>query len=294
MYIWFRENLYVLSSLIILFESGVKKVWKTALSALVIIILIINFIDIAWVKWLLIIMIGGGFFYAIYDDFALHVQEKTTEILIKREEQKKGLTDGTYDVTNSFFKRSSLQIFWSLIRFFIYVILIYFIFTNLFTSKNKIAKINHGITYEIVSKEKLDKVCVSKDKCSTTVKKIMSSNDGFLFETYISDGSDSVWCGRWSNNEWVESINPCSTIGDYGGGGENIIVTNKKNNNEKIIEGNGTKLLRIDAPQEYPYLIFSSVREGNSKSSQPVYALYNKDDLTFVSESRENKYSELN
>ena len=162
---WFRENLYLLSSLITLFEGGVKKVWITVLSALVIISLILNFIDITWVKWPLTIMIGGGFFYAIYDDFAQHVQEKTTEILIKREEQKKGLADGTYDVTNSFFKRSSLQIFWSLIRFFIYVILIYFIFTNLFTSKNKIAKINHGITYEIVSKEKLDKVCVSKDKC---------------------------------------------------------------------------------------------------------------------------------
>ena len=146
MYMWFRENLYLLSSLITLFEGGVKKVWITALSALVIISLIINFIDIAWVKWPLTIMIGGGFFYAIYDDFALHVQEKTTEILIKREEQKKGLADGTYDVTNSFFKRSSLQIFWSLIRLFIYVILIYFILTNLFTSKNKIAKINHGIT----------------------------------------------------------------------------------------------------------------------------------------------------
>ena len=152
---------------------------------------------------------------------------------------------------------------------------------------------NYGITYEIVSKEKLDKVCVSKDKCSTTVKKIMSSNDGFLFETYISDGSDSVWCGGYNDNRFLETYNPCSTIGDYGGGGENIIVTNKKNNIKKVIVGNGTQLLRIDAPEEYPYLIFSSTSEGNSKSSQPIYALYKKDDLTFVSESRENKYSVL-
>jgi len=283
---WFRENLYLLSSLITLFEGGVKKVWFTAVSALLIITLIINFIDIAWVKWPLVIMIGGGFFYGIYDDLALHVQEKTTEILIKREEQKKGLADGTYDVTNSFFKRSDLQIFWSLVRLFIYVILIYFLFTNLFTSKNKIAQVNHGITYEIVSKEKLDKVCRSKDRCSTTVKKIMSSNDGFLFETYITDGSDSVWCGIWSKDGWVEKTNPCSTIGDNGGGGENIIVTNKRNNAKITIPGNGTRLLRINAPKEYPYLIFSSTREGNSKSSQPIYALYKKDDLSFVSESR--------
>ena len=86
---WFRENLYLLSSLVTLFEGGVKKVWITVLSALVIISLILNFIDITWVKWPLTIMIGGGFFYAIYDDFAQHVREKTIEILIKREEQKK-------------------------------------------------------------------------------------------------------------------------------------------------------------------------------------------------------------
>lgn len=294
MYMWFRENLYLLSSLVTLFEGGVKKVWITVLSALVIISLILNFIDITWVKWPLTIMIGGGFFYAIYDDFAQHVQEKTTEILIKREEQKKGLADGTYDVANSFFKKSSLQIFWSLTRLCIYIILVYFLLTNLFKNKNEISQFNYGITYDVVSKEKLDKVCRSEDKCSTTVKKIMTSSDGFLFETYISDGPDSVWCGTWSGNEWAESINPCSTIGDNGGGGKNIIVTNKMNNIKKIIAGNGTQLLRINAPEEYPYLIFSSTREGNSKNSQPIYALYKKDDLTFVSESRENKYSELN
>ena len=292
MYMWFRENLYLLSSLVTLFEGGVKKVWITVLSALVIISLILNFIDITWVKWPLTIMIGGGFFYAIYDDFAQHVQEKTTEILIKREEQKKGLADGTYDVANSFFKKSNLQIFWSLIRLCIYIILVYFLLTNLFKNKNEISQFNYGITYDVVSKEKLDKVCRSEDRCSTTVKKTMTSSDGFVFETYISDGPDSVWCIEYRNDSFLESYNPCSTIGDNGGGGENIVVVNKKNGASTTIIGNGIQLKRIATPEEYPYLIFVSVSGG--ASTPPMYVLYNKNDLTFVSKSRENKYSELN
>ena len=292
MYMWFRENLYLLSSLVTLFEGGVKKVWITVLSALVIISLILNFIDITWVKWPLTIMIGGGFFYAIYDDFAQHVQEKTTEILIKREEQKKGLADGTYDVANSFFKKSSLQIFWSLTRLCIYIILVYFLLTNLFKNKNEISQFNYGITYDVVSKEKLDKVCRSEDRCSTTVKKTMTSSDGFVFETYISDGPDSVWCIEYRNDSFLESYNPCSTIGDNGGGGENIVVVNKKNGASTTIIGNGIQLKRIATPEEYPYLIFVSASGG--ASTPPMYVLYNKNDLTFVSKSRENKYSELN
>lgn len=292
MYMWFRENLYLLSSLVTLFEGGVKKVWITVLSALVIISLILNYIDIAWVKWPLTIMMGGGFFYAIYDDFAQHVREKTIEILIKREEQKKGLADGTYDVANSFFKKSNLQIFWSLIRLCIYIILVYFLLTNLFKNKNEISQFNYGITYDVVSKEKLDKVCRSEDRCSTTVKKTMTSSDGFVFETYISDGPDSVWCIEYRNDSFLESYNPCSTIGDNGGGGENIVVVNKKNGASTTIIGNGIQLKRIATPEEYPYLIFVSASGG--ASTPPMYVLYNKNDLTFVSESRENKYSELN
>ena len=292
MYMWFRENLYLLSSLVTLFEGGVKKVWITVLSALVIISLILNYIDIAWVKWPLTIMMGGGFFYAIYDDFAQHVREKTIEILIKREEQKKGLADGTYDVTNSFFKKSNLQIFWSLIRLCIYIILVYFLLTNLFKNKNEISQFNYGITYDVVSKEKLDKVCRSEDRCSTTVKKTMTSSDGFVFETYISDGPDSVWCIEYRNDSFLESYNPCSTIGDNGGGGENIVVVNKKNGASTTIIGNGIQLKRIATPEEYPYLIFVSASGG--ASTPPMYVLYNKNDLTFVSESRKNKYSELN
>ena len=82
---------------------------------------------------------------------------------------------------------------------------------------------NYGIKYEVVSEEKLDKVCVDEGVCSTTVKKVLSSNDGFIFETFLSDGSDSVWCGYGNET-------PCSTRGDYGGGRNEMKVISKKTN----------------------------------------------------------------
>ena len=157
--------------------------------------------------------------------------------------------------------------------------------------KNKLS--NYGIKYELISEEKLEETCAKADEkwageCSTTVKKIFSSNDGFIFETYTSDGSDSVWCGTWSNNSWVDNKNPCSTVGDYGGGGEDIIVTNKKTNKQITVSGNGVQLLRIPTPLDYPNLVFRLYTGGASCCGN--YILYNKATLAFVSDTKKNKY----
>ena len=83
---------------------------------------------------------------------------------------------------------------------------------------------DYGIKYELISEEKLgEKVCL-KGGCSTTVKKVLSSNDGFIFETFLSDGIDSVWC--YPNHE---NKIPCSTIGDNGGGLNQMNAISKKN-----------------------------------------------------------------
>jgi len=153
--------------------------------------------------------------------------------------------------------------------------------------KNKLS--NYGIKYELISEEKLEKAC-AKGECSTTVKKMLSSNDGFIFETYISDGSDSVWCGAWSNNSWRDNKNPCSTVGDYGGGGEDIIVTNKKTNKQITISGNGVQLLRIPTPLDYPNLVFRLYTGGASCCGN--YILYNKATLALVSDTKKNKYDQ--
>ena len=159
--------------------------------------------------------------------------------------------------------------------------------------KNKLS--NYGIKYELISEEKLEETCAKADEkwageCSTTVKKILSSSDGFIFETYTSDGSDSVWCGTWSNNSWRDNKNPCSTVGDYGGGGEDIIVTNKETNKQITVSGNGVQLLRIPTPLDYPNLVFRMYTGGASCCEN--YILYNKATLAFVSDTKKNKYDQ--
>ena len=114
-------------------------------------------------------------------------------------------------------------------------------------SKNRLS--NYGIKYELISEEKLDKVCVSEGVCSTTVKKVLSSNDGFIFETFLSDGSDSVWCGYGNET-------PCSTVGDYGGGRNTMRVTSKKTNKSISVSGAFGNVVRKPTPIDYPYIVF--------------------------------------
>ena len=147
-------------------------------------------------------------------------------------------------------------------------------------SKNRLS--NYGIKYELISEEKLDKVCVSEGVCSTTVKKVLSSNDGFIFETFLSDGSDSVWCGYGNET-------PCSTVGDYGGGRNTMRVTSKKTNKSISVSGAFGNVVRKPTPIDYPYIVFEINTGGASCCTS--YELYSKENLTFISKSESNKYS---
>ncbi len=153
-------------------------------------------------------------------------------------------------------------------------------FSGLKESKDKLS--NYGIKYELISEEKLDKACVSEGVCSTTVKKVLSSNDGFIFETFLSDGSDSVWCGSYNEN-------PCSTVGDYGGGRHEMNVINKKTNKLITITGVAGNILRKPTPIDYPYIVFEINTGGASCCTS--YELYSKENLAFISKSESNKYS---
>ena len=147
---------------------------------------------------------------------------------------------------------------------------------------------NYGIKYELISEEKLDKVCVSEGVCSTTVKRVVSSNDGFIFETFLSDGSDSVWCGAL-DNKWSDTENPCSTVGDYGGGRNTMRVTSKKTNKSISVSGAFGNVVRIPTPIDYPYIVFEINTGGASCCTS--YELYSKENLEFISKSESNKYS---
>jgi len=130
--------------------------------------------------------------------------------------------------------------------------------------------------YELISEEILDEVCVSSDRCSTTVKKTLSSSDGFLFEIFQSDGTDSVWCyGHF------DDVFPCSTIGDYGGGRDELTVTSTKTKQKvKIINGSpaGGRITRVSTPINYPYIVFEKHTGGMSCCMS--YELYSKENFS--------------
>ena len=148
---------------------------------------------------------------------------------------------------------------------------------------------NYGIKYELISEEKLDEKVCMKGGCSTTVKKVLSSNDGFIFETFLSDGSDSAWCGSFASGSFLFDKNPCSTVGDYGGGRDIMNVISKKTNKLITITSAGANVERIPTPMDYSYLVFKTNTGGASCCT--YFWLYTKEDLTFVSESSSNKYS---
>ena len=125
-------------------------------------------------------------------------------------------------------------------------------------------------------------MCVSEGVCSTTVKKVLSSNDGFIFETFLSDGSDSVWCGYGNET-------PCSTVGDYGGGRNTMRVTSKKTNKSISVSGAFGNVVRKPTPIDYPYIVFEINTGGASCCTS--YELYSKENLEFISKSESNKYS---
>jgi len=156
-------------------------------------------------------------------------------------------------------------------------------------NKNKLS--DHGIKYELISEEKVDEKVCMKGGCSTTVKKVLSSNDGFIFETFLSDGNDSVWCVSFASGSWVFDKNPCSTVGDYGGGRNEMNVISKKTNKSISIFGVGDNgnITRISTPIDYPYIVIKINTGGASCCTN--FRLYSKENLVFVSESSSNKYS---
>ena len=63
--------------------SALFKNWIPILFAGIFLFLIFNFIEMIWLKWFLAVMIGGAFFYSIYDDINLFIQKKALEKIEK-------------------------------------------------------------------------------------------------------------------------------------------------------------------------------------------------------------------
>ena len=128
-------------------------------------------------------------------------------------------------------------------------------------------------TYSLVSTQVLEEVC-RNSWCVNSIKKEFISSDGFLFETYLTDGTDSVWCLGYPK--------PCSTRGDTGGGKNEMIIHNVKNKQKvKIVNNspaNSGRITRIKTPLEYKFIIIEINSGGASCCS--IFEFYSKDDLS--------------
>lgn len=145
--------------------------------------------------------------------------------------------------------------------------------------------------YSLISTQILEEVCSTKFGCSNTIKREILSSDGFLFETYLTDRSDSVWC----YNHFSEPNFPCSTIGDTGGGKNEMVIHNTKNkqkvriiNNSPIESG---RISRIETPLEYKFIVVEVLTGGMACCVS--YEFYFKEDLSLKPFVIENSTSTL-
>jgi hypothetical protein len=145
--------------------------------------------------------------------------------------------------------------------------------------------------YSLVSTEVLEEVCTTKFGCAKTVKKEILSSDGFLFETYLTDNTDSVWC----YNHFSEPNFPCSTIGDTGGGKNEMIIHNvEKKQKVKVINNSiieSGRITRVDTPLEYKFIVME-IHSGGMACCVS-YEFYFKEDLSLKPFVIENSTSML-
>lgn len=76
---------------------AIKASWFSIAIAIIIIFIIYKYVNITWLKWILIIFTSGGFFYSIYDDVSLFVHNETTKALINLDRLKKDIKDNKKD-----------------------------------------------------------------------------------------------------------------------------------------------------------------------------------------------------
>ena len=80
-----------------LFFRAIRASWFSIVVAIIIIFIIYKYVNITWLKWILIIFTSGGFFYSIYDDVALFIHNETTKTLINLDRLKKDIKDNKRD-----------------------------------------------------------------------------------------------------------------------------------------------------------------------------------------------------
>ena len=165
------------------------------------------------------------------------------------------------------------------------------IFVSLMWSNISIAETNYETPkYSLISVKVLEEVC-RNDWCVNTIKKEVLSSDGFIFETYLTDDTDSVWC----YNHFSDPNFPCSTIGDTGGGKNIMVIHNTKNKQKVSIFNNSPiesgRIARVETPLDYKFIVMEIESGGMACCSS--YEFYLKEDLTRKPFIIENSVSSL-
>jgi uncharacterized membrane protein YfcA len=76
-------NIFAFFKTLFLLLRALLNNWVQIIIGAFILILIFKFIDTIWLKWFLTAMTGGAFFYSIYDNINLYVQDKAFEAVKK-------------------------------------------------------------------------------------------------------------------------------------------------------------------------------------------------------------------
>ena len=77
------EKIYIFFRMLDLILNAIKSVLFQIAIGFIIIISIIKFVDTIWLKWLLLVMIGGALFYSVYDDLVLYLRKEFIKTLSK-------------------------------------------------------------------------------------------------------------------------------------------------------------------------------------------------------------------
>ena len=76
-------NIFAFFKSLFLLLRALLKNWVQIIIGAFILILIFKFIDTIWLKWFLTAITSGAFFYSIYDNINLYVQNKAFEAVKK-------------------------------------------------------------------------------------------------------------------------------------------------------------------------------------------------------------------
>ena len=126
------QKLYLLLKYLGLVEGAIWFVKFHLIFGFIAIVLITKFVDIIWLKWLLLFISGGTLFYSIKDDIALYIRDETRKAVEKLDKQQEEITKGTYKggifIKNPTLNEGLFSWFKAIIYLALFILLLRFLF----------------------------------------------------------------------------------------------------------------------------------------------------------------------